>query len=275
METTFIHWSIDPEIFNLLGLISIRYYSLFFFSGLALAYLLVKKYFIEEKIPIENLDKLALYVFIGTLLGARLGHCLFYEPGYFLKHPLEILLPFRDIPGEGFTFTGFQGLASHGGAIGVLIAIIIYCKKTNTKLLWIFDRVAVAVPLTGAFIRLGNLMNSEILGEPTNSSWGFIFTMVDNVPRHPAQLYEAIIYLIIFGFLFFMFRKFGKIKQEGFFFGIFLTLLFSARIFVEFFKENQVGFEENLFLNMGQFLSLPFVIAGIILIIWKYKNLVK
>jgi len=272
METAYIQWNVDPEIFSLFGFISIRYYSLLFFTGLALGYLLVKKYFVDENVPVDKLDQLALFIFIGTLLGARIGHCLFYEPEYFLKHPLEILLPFRDIPGKGFTFTGFQGLASHGGAVGVLIAIIIFAKKSKTGLFWVLDRVAVAIPLTGACIRLGNLMNSEILGKPAQVSWAFVFNRVDGIPRHPAQLYEALLYLAIFILLVWMFPRFGKTRQQGFTFGVFLTLLFGVRIFVEFFKENQVGFEESLFINMGQILSIPFVIAGLVLIVMKFKT---
>ena len=272
METAYIQWNVDPEIFSLFGFISIRYYSLLFFTGLALGYLLVKKYFVDENVPVDKLDQLALFIFIGTLLGARIGHCLFYEPEYFLKHPLEILLPFRDIPGKGFTFTGFQGLASHGGAVGVLIAIIIFAKKSKTGLFWVLDRVAVAIPLTGACIRLGNLMNSEILGKPAQVSWAFVFNRVDGIPRHPAQLYEALLYLAIFALLVWMFPRHGKTRQQGFTFGVFLTLLFGVRIFVEFFKENQVGFEESLFINMGQILSIPFVIAGLVLIVMKFKT---
>ena len=218
----------------------------------------------------ESLDSLLIYVIVGTVLGARLGHCFFYEASYFLQHPIEILLPIQKIQGT-YQFVGFQGLASHGGTIGVLIAILLYCRKYKIKFLWILDRMAVAVPITAAFIRFGNFMNSEIYGKPTNGNWGVVFERDDLIPRHPTQLYEAFSYLLIFGILFFMFKS-EKIKQtSGIIFGSFLTLLFLARFVIEFFKENQEAFENNMLINMGQILSIPFILIGLTLIIWKSK----
>ena len=267
----YINWNIDPEITKLFGIISLRYYSLLFVTGLISGYLIVKKLYRKENIPIENLDKLTIFIFAGTILGARLGHCLFYEPEYYLRNPFEILLPFKWGNDIGFQFTGYQGLASHGGAIGVLIAILIYCKKNHFGFLWILDKIAIATPVTSAFIRFGNFMNSEIIGEPTNSNFGVVFQKVDLLPRHPAQLYEACAYLLIFIFLILKYRKLKEAKRDGYIFGLFLILIFSARFFIEFFKINQVDFESGMIINMGQLLSIPFFLCGIGLIIWKGK----
>jgi len=267
----FINWNLDPEIFNVFGLISIRYYGVLFISGLILGYLIVKQIYKRENEPIENLDKISLYIFIGTIIGARLGHCLFYEPEYYFSNPLEIFLPIRFLNNGGFEFTGFQGLASHGGAIGVLISIIICCKRNNYNLLWFLDRVSIAIPITGAFIRFGNFMNSEIIGVPTNSNYGIVFERVDLLPRHPTQLYEAFSYILIFGILYLLYRKYSKRVGNGFIFGLFLFLLFTARFLIEYFKINQVEFESGMLINMGQILSIPFIISGIVLMIWKRK----
>jgi prolipoprotein diacylglyceryl transferase len=199
-------------------------------------------------------------------MGARLGHCFFYEISYFLNHPFEILLPIKKI-GSIYKFIGFQGLSSHGGAIGVLISIILYSIKYKTNLLWILDRIAIAVPITASFIRIGNLINSEIYGKPTNGNWGIIFWKVDSIPRHPTQLYEALSYFFIFIFLI---NNTAYLKRKnGLIFGMLLALLFSIRFAIEFFKENQEDFEDKLFLNMGQFLSIPFVLIGLFLIFRK------
>ncbi len=270
----YIIWNINPEITQLFGLLSLRYYSLLFFSGLILGYFVVRQFYINDQVPLERLEKLAIFIFIGTIAGARIGHCLFYEPDYYLQHPLEIFLPFEWSVDGRFKFTGYQGLASHGGAIGVLIAIITYCRKYKTPILWVLDRVAVAVPVTGAFIRFGNFMNSEIIGKPTNSNYGVVFQKVDYLPRHPAQLYEAAAYVLIFILLYRISRRVFTIYQDGFLFGLFLALLFGARFFIEFFKIIQSDFESSMALNMGQILSLPFITAGIVLMVWK-KNIQK
>lgn len=270
MTLAYINWNADPEIVKLFDIISLRYYSILFALGLILGYIVVKQLYRREKASIENLDKLALYILFGTIVGARLGHCLFYEPAYFLRHPLEIILPFRWKVGGSFEFTGYQGLASHGGAIGVLSALFIYCRKYKVNLLWVLDRLAVATPLTGAFIRLGNFMNSEIIGEATNSNYGVVFQRVDNIPRHPTQLYEAAAYLLIFVLILWFYSKHKTKRADGFTFGLFLALLFIARILIEFFKINQVDFENGMLMNMGQFLSIPFVITGLLIMIIKY-----
>ncbi|AXT62232.1 prolipoprotein diacylglyceryl transferase [Aquimarina sp. AD10] len=261
-----IEWNVDPEIVKLFGTFPLKYYGLLFVTGLVLGYLIVKRVYIFEKIPVENLEKLSTYLFIGILAGARIGHCLFYDFAYFSKHPLEIFLPFQ-ITNGNWHFTGFAGLASHGGTIGVILAILLYYYKTRASLLKILDLVAIGTPITAAFIRFGNFMNSEIYGKPTGGDYGVIFMKDDMIPRHPTQLYEAFSYLIIFGLLWYVYKKTNLKKRRGFIFGLLLTTLFSARLFLEIFKENQVAFEESMLLNMGQILSIPFIIIGIVLII--------
>ena len=187
MILNYIHWNPDPEIVNIFG-ISIRYYGLLFVSGLILCIYILGWIYKRENIPSENLEKLAIYGMIGILAGARLGHCLFYEPSYYLAHPLEMILPIQSQPGGGYKFSGYQGLASHGGALGFLIAVYFYSRKTKHSLIDTLDLVAVVGALAGGFIRLGNFMNSEIIGIPTTKPWRVIFERVDNVPRHPAQL---------------------------------------------------------------------------------------
>jgi len=260
-----LYWNVDPEITTLFGVFPIKYYGLFFVTGLLLSYTILKKIFLSENIPLKNLDTLTNYVFIGTLVGARLGHCLFYDFTYFSQHPLEILLPFK-ISSEGWDFTGFAGLASHGGAIGILIAITLFVIKTKTPFLWIMDKVSIVIPIGCAFIRFGNFMNSEIYGKPTNSNYGVVFVKDDLITRHPTQLYEAFSFLAIFVILWYLNKKKIFFHQNGVVFGMFLILMFSARFIIEFSKENQVAFEDTMTLNMGQLLSIPFIIVGIILI---------
>lgn len=270
MKDGIFYWNTDPVIFWITESFPLKYYGLFFVIGLLLGYQIVKWIYNKENIPVENLDKLATYIFIGTLLGARLGHVLFYQPDYYFDHPLEIFLPIQELNGS-YVFIGFQGLASHGGVLGVFISIIWYAIKYKTNLLWILDRVAIAGPVAGAFIRLGNFMNSEIYGRPTNGNWGVVFQREDLIPRHPTQLYEAFTYLIISAILIYTYKKSNNKKFNGILFGVFLILLFLSRFIIEFFKENQVEFENQMTLNMGQWLSLPFIIAGILLIILQRK----
>lgn len=274
MKDNIIHWNVDPEIFWITDSFPLRYYGLMWITGLILAYLVVQNIYKREKIPIENWEELTMYIFVGILLGARLGHCFFYEPGYYFSHPLEILLPIREVSGS-YEFTGFQGLASHGGTLGAIIAVVYFWKKTKTNLLWILDRVAIGSGITAAFIRLGNLMNSEVYGKPTDGTWGFVFERDDLIPRHPTQLYEAIAYLLIFGLLLFMYYSKKIENRPGLFVGTLLILLFSARFIIEFFKENQVQFEDGMTINMGQWLSIPFVLIGLLLVFWKGNPLRK
>lgn len=257
----FITWNPGEVMFTLFG-ISIRFYSLMFATGLALAYFVVKYLYKDQKISEKLFDPLFFYCFFGILIGARLGHCLFYEPDYFLAHPLEMILPVKFTP-EGMKFTGYQGLASHGGTIGLMIALWLYVRKTKLNFIRVLDNIAIATPIAACFIRLGNLMNSEIIGKVTDAPWAFIFVKEDMVPRHPAQLYEAIAYLVIFLGGIYLYKRYKQKLHPGFFFGYCLTTIFIFRILVEFLKEPQVGFEENMMFDMGQWLSVPFVILGI------------
>ncbi len=213
---------------------------------------------------------------IGIVAGARLGHCLLYEPSYYLAHPLEILLPVAFLPDGKMQFTGYQGLASHGGALGLIIALFFYSRKTKHSMLDTIDLIAIVGPLASGFIRLGNLMNSEIIGKPTSKPWGFVFASVDNIPRHPAQLYEAIAYFFIFAFMIVLYKTKRATLRHGFFFGLVLVLLFVVRLVLEFLKEDQVDFEKGMSFNMGQLLSLPYIAVGIGFILyglWKTKRL--
>ena len=267
MILNYINWNADPEIINVWG-ISIRYYGLLFVSGLILCIYILGWIYKRENIPSEHLEKLSIYCMIGILIGARLGHCLFYEPSYYLSHPLEMILPITFPPEGGIKFSGYQGLASHGGVLGLLIALYIYSRKTKHQMIDAIDLIAVVAGLSFGFIRLGNFMNSEIIGMPTTKPWGVIFERVDNIPRHPAQLYEAISYFIIFTFMMLLYTKMRARLKNGFLFGLGTVLFFTARFVIEFVKENQVGFEDRMALNMGQLLSLPFIAVGIGFIIY-------
>jgi phosphatidylglycerol:prolipoprotein diacylglycerol transferase len=274
MILNYINWNADPEIINVFG-ISIRYYGLLFVSGLILCIFLLGWIYKRENIPSEHLEKLSIYGMIGILVGARLGHCLFYEPAYYMSHPLEIILPITFLPDEGVKFIGYQGLASHGGALGLLIALYFYSRKTNHSMIDTIDLIAVVAALGSGFIRLANFMNSEIIGMPTTKPWGIIFDRVDNIPRHPAQLYEAISYFLIFALMIFLYKTQREKLKNGFFFGLVLVLIFTARFIIEFVKENQVGFEDGMTLNMGQLLSLPYIIVGIGFIIFGIRKTIK
>lgn len=272
MRLAYLYWNIDPEIFRIGGF-SLRYYSVLFGLVFLSSYLLMSSIFKRECVPDRFFQKLFIYVFIGTVIGARLGHTLFYEFSYYKHHILEIILPFTYEKGK-FELTGYQGLASHGGAIGILTAVALYCKRYKQSFLWVVDRLGIVVALSAFFIRLGNFFNSEIIGRPASTPWAIVFQRVDNIPRHPAQLYEAILYLIIFGVLWFVYSKYMPKLRAGFLFGLFLTTLFTARFFVEFIKENQEQFENRMTINLGQWLSIPFVILGLYLVVVKgsHKN---
>jgi prolipoprotein diacylglyceryl transferase len=267
MILNFIYWNPDPEIVNIFG-ISIRYYGLLFVSGLILCIYILRWIYKRENIPPEHLEKLAILGMIGIIVGARLGHCLFYEPSYYFSHPLEMILPVTFPPEGGVKFRGYQGLASHGGALGLLIALYFYSRKTKHSMIDTIDLIAVVAALECGFIRLGNFMNSEIIGIPATKPWSVIFERVDNVPRHPAQLYEAISYFIIFTIMMILYKNMRDRLKNGFLFGLATVLCFTARFIIEFVKENQVGFEDRMTLNMGQLLSLPYLVVGIGFIIY-------
>lgn len=265
-----IRWSIDPELFNIGGF-SLRYYSLCFVIAFYLGYWLMKNMYLKEGKPTEQLYPLLIYVLLGTVIGARLGQTLFYEFDYYRNHPLEIILPFKT-GANGLEWTGYQGLASHGGAIGIIIALLLYARRYKTDFLFLVDRLVIVVALAGFFIRLGNLFNSEILGTRSDLPWAFIFEKVDLIPRHPAQLYEALAYLLIFIFLWKFYNNTLNHYTKGFLFGLFLVTVFTARFLVEFVKEDQEAFEQGWILNMGQLLSLPFIGIGVALILWALRQ---
>lgn len=258
----YINWDPNPEFFNIFG-ISVRYYGLLWAVGIFFAYLIVRYQYRDKGISEKKFDPLFFYCFFGILIGSRLGHCLFYEPAYYLANPLEIFLPIKFLPGGGWKFTGYAGLASHGGTLGLIIALWLYVRKVKMNYMDALDMIAVATPITACFIRLANLMNSEIIGKVTNVPWAFIFERVDLNPRHPAQLYEAIAYFIFFLIHMFLYKHYSKKLHRGFFFGLCLTLIFTFRFFIEFIKIDQVDFEATMTLNMGQWLSMPFVIIGV------------
>ena len=251
MVLTSVIWDVQPEIISI-GQFAVRWYGLLFASGFVFGYFIMGNIFKKEKVPQKMLDTLTTYMVVGTVVGARLGHCLFYEPAYYLADPIKILKVW-----EG-------GLASHGAAIGILIALWLFARKANKPYVWILDRIVIVVALAGFFIRMGNLMNSEIYGIETSLPWGFIFVRWnETVPKHPTQIYEGLSYLAIFVILFMLYRKKGLTLKPGVLFGFFLTVLFAMRFLIEFIKEPQVGFEETMALNMGQILSIPFILAGI------------
>ena len=266
MNLLYITWNPDETAFSIGGF-SFRWYSLCWLMGLILAYFIVRKLYKEAKIKDELFDPLFIYCFLGILVGARLGHCLFYEPDYFLssfEHIIEMFLPIHKMADGSWKFTGYEGLASHGGTLGLMLALIIYCKRTKISLWRVLDFIAIATPITACFIRLGNLMNSEIIGKATDVPWAFIFQKIDDIPRHPGQLYEAIAYFIFFFIGWWFYRHKPEKVGTGFFFGLCLTLIFTFRFFIEFTKENQVDFENSLPLDMGQLLSIPFIIIGVV-----------
>ncbi len=251
-----INWDMNPEIFRI-GNFAVRWYGLLFASGFFFGYLIFMSFFKKEGLSIELLDQLTIYMAIGTVIGARLGHCLFYEPEYYLKNPVEILKIWRG------------GLASHGAAIGILVALWLFVRKYKKPFIWILDRIAVVVALAGVLIRLGNLMNSEIYGIETSLPWGFVFIKnLEVVAKHPTQIYEALTYFLVFGLLSTIYIRRDAKFRPGILFSWFLILVFGMRFLIEFIKEDQVDFESGMALNMGQWLSIPFVLLGIALLIF-------
>lgn len=264
MEALFINWNVSPEIFSI-GPISLRWYSVLFISGFILGWFIFKWFFKREGVPVTLLDPLLYTLLIGTIVGSRLGHCLFYQPDYYLtswQGFLEIFMPWKG------------GLASHGGTIALFIAMWwfarYYGRKYDFDFLWILDRLCITVCFAGAMIRLGNLFNSEIYGDVTNLPWGFVFELRgETLPKHPTQLYEALSYTIL-GIVLILLYKYRLNKlHRGFFIGVFFIVLFGMRFLIEFIKEPQVGFEETMALNMGQLLSIPFILLGIGILVYS------
>lgn len=274
MLLNFINWNVDPVLIHL-GSFGIRYYSFGFLFAFLFGYLILNKMFAREKVEIKYLDSLFVWMFVAVLVGARLGHCLFYEPDYFLtaEHWPEIVLPINLATGE---FTGYQGLASHGAAIAILIGIWLYCRKFKINGWWLLDRLVIIVALSGMFIRLGNLFNSEIYGVETSLPWGFVFERNhETVPKHPTQLYEALSYFVIFLVSLLVYRKREAKLHNGRLFGYWLVALFGMRFLIEFVKEEQVAFEKGMLLDMGQWLSVPFILGGIVLVILSHKGVLN
>jgi phosphatidylglycerol:prolipoprotein diacylglycerol transferase len=260
MHLLIVPWDVNPEIFRI-GSFAVRWYGLLFASSFLFGYIIMNRIFKNENLKEEVLDRLTIYMAIGVVAGARLGHCIFYEPSYYLKHPLEILMIWHG------------GLASHGAAVGILTAVWLFARKEKKDFLWAIDRIAIVVALSGFFIRMGNLMNSEIYGVETTLPWGFVFLRNHEVaPKHPTQIYEGLAYLAIF---FLLYRIYWAKKGEhiqGLLISLICILVFSARFLIEFVKEDQVAFEATMKMNMGQLLSIPFILMGIAGLIWSIKR---
>lgn len=273
-EVLFIDWQPELEAFHI-GPLVVRWYALLWVIGLVGAYYIVKILYRKQNISDDKFDPLFIYCFVGVLAGARLGHCLFYEPTYFLgslKGFIEMFIPIHFARDSwDWHFSGYTGLASHGGAIGILLALILYTRKTKMKFLTVMDNICISVPFVSGCIRLGNLINSEIIGSPTTLPWAFIFHNVDETPRHPAQLYEAMFYFILFIIVLCIYRKHKEKVGTGWYFGFVIFAIFLFRFFVEFIKVEQEDFEKGMTFDMGQLLSIPFVIAGLYLMIRSKK----
>lgn len=262
VDLLYITWDMNPSVVPSWNMP--RWYGIMWALGFYLGFIILNKMYKAENAPAKWMDSTFLYILIAGILGARLGHCLFYQPDYYLAHPIEILKIW-----EG-------GLASHGGAVGIIIAVYFLNRNViHQNMLWILDRLVVPTALAASLIRLGNLFNHEIVGAPTDLPWGFYFTLNDAtvIPRHPAQLYEAICYLFIFILLMYLFWKTNASQLKGFLLGVFFVTLFGCRFFIEFIKEDQVAFESGMLINMGQILSIPLVLYGLYLVVRNAKSL--
>ena len=264
----FVTWSVDPVAFSI-GSLQVRWYGILLATGFILAYLALQKIFRKENLSQKLLDHFVIWTIVWTIVGLRLGHFLFYEPEYLIAHPLQVLLPVD----EQWHFIGYQGLASHGAAIAILIWLIYYTWTRKMNFCWLLDRVAIAVPIAAAFVRLGNLMNHEIVGSITNVPWAFDFMLAEDPAgtfRHPSQLYESLVYLTLFIILMIYYFKFAKGNvPPGRTSGIMITTIFASRFFIEFLKADQVAKEADMALNIGQKLSIPLTLLGIGLLIYS------
>ncbi len=258
----YITWDINPILVSL-GPLKVHWYGLLFALGFIIGFQIMQWIFQREHKNIEDLDKLLWFLLIGVIVGARLAHVIFYDPSYYFANPIKILTIW-----EG-------GLASHGGAIGAMIGLYLFKRNKEYSYLWLLDRLAIPTALLATFIRTGNLFNSEIVGIPTTVPWAVIFQRVDALPRHPAQVYEALCYLFIFIILFWLYKT-TKIKDKaGMLFGILLSFVFIARLLIEFVKSKQEAYNSELWLNTGQILSIPFILIGLLLIILAIRKKVK
>jgi prolipoprotein diacylglyceryl transferase len=283
MLLNYITWNADPIIFKI-GAVRVGWYGLLLAGGFLIAYTVLQKIIKKEKANAALLDKFAIFTIIWTIVGLRLGHCLFYDWAYFQHHLLEIFIPFQE-KANGWEFTGFEGLASHGGTTGIIIYVLYFSIKhaknfsnLRENLLWLLDRLSIAIPIAAAFVRCGNLMNSEIIGTVTTQPWGFVFMRLEGTseccsPRHPSQLYEALVYFSLFAYqMWYYFRKTKGHIPGGRSVGTLLVVIFTARFFIEFIKANQVAFEENMVLNMGQCLSIPFILLGMAFLFYSFAK---
>ena len=251
MENALVYWDVSPELFTL-GSFTVRWYGLLFALSFFVGYHIFRWIFRQEGKPEEDLDRLLLFMMGGTIVGARLGHCLFYDPVYYLSNPLELFKIWQG------------GLASHGAVIGIFTSLYLYARRRPEQpYLWVLDRMVISIALGGFFIRLGNLFNSEILGVPTDKPWAFVFVRYDALPRHPTQLYESLAYGLIFIALFLLYRKLKAQTPHGLILGLFLSSVFAFRFLVEFTKMRQATFAEDWALSMGQWLSIPLVSLGL------------
>ncbi|WP_198243999.1 prolipoprotein diacylglyceryl transferase [methane-oxidizing endosymbiont of Gigantopelta aegis] len=255
----YLVWNIDPVLLDL-GAVKIRWYGLMFASAFMASFYVMQWIYRREGKNVEQLDDLLWYMAIGTIVGARLGHCLFYDPVFYLTHPLKIFAIW-----EG-------GLASHGASIGIILSLYLYVRKTGDNFLWLLDRVAMTSMIAASFIRVGNFFNSEIVGIPAQIPWAIIFPRVDTLPRHPVQLYESISYAVIFLVLVWVYRKTAEKQINGLLFGLFCILAFSARFVLEFFKTRQASYNHDFWLTTGQILSIPFFLIGVGVVVWALKR---
>ena len=263
-------FNLSPVAFTMAGL-EIRWYGLFFALGLFMAGWYVWVQFKRQGVPQGVFEELFIYVFIGIFVGARLGHCLFYETAYYMEHPLEMLLPINFLPNGEWEFIGYQGMASHGGGVGLIVTLLIYGWRKSISFLPAMDIIAVSTPLCGAFIRLGNFMNGEIVGIPTSLPWGVVFPHIDLLARHPAQLYEAFFYLFCFVVCARLYHKGSYTHVSGYYLGLVIVMIMAFRFIIEWLKMPQEAFEEDLFFNMGQLLSIPYILCGGWLMLRKGK----
>lgn len=268
----YITWTVDPDLFSI-GPLTVRWYGLMWALGFLLGYWIESKIYLREKMTQDQMDKLFIYMLVGTVIGARLGHCFFYDPSHYLSNPSEILCVWKG------------GLSSHGGACGILVALWIFAKRVAQKdFIWVMDRIVIAVALCGACIRFGNLMNHEIYGHPTDLPWAFEFIKnihhwqagadpVFSAPSHPTQIYEMLYCLITFAIVMFLYWRTNARHYQGFIFGVFLICVFLSRFCLEFLKNSQEAFEDDMVLNMGQLLSLPLIIWGVWLLYKSFSEM--
>lgn len=252
-------WSIDPILWHL-GPLAIRWYGVCFAIGVLLAYQLGVRLLEPKGVSRRQIDRLLGYIIVGMLIGARLGQCLLYEPGFYLTHPVQILFIWRG------------GLASHGGAVGILLATWLFVRRTGWSYWWLADHVAMVAPIAAAWIRIGNFFNSEIVGRPATVPWAVTFLRVDGRPRHPAQLYEAAFYMLTQVVVLILFQRTSIAKRPGAMLGTILVVIFSFRFMIEFIKEPQTPFESRLWLDLGQLLSLPAIAVGGLLLWHAFRH---